>query len=68
MLLDLIVKKLIANPKFLPTDIFYDSVFMSFEHVGASTKAIMIFVLISVAYIIFAVGGSMLLQQKRDVK
>ena len=68
MLLDLLVKKIVANPKFLPTDIFYDSVYINFNHAGASTKAIMIFVLISVAYIVLTVGGSMILQQRRDVK
>ncbi len=67
MLLDMLVKKFISNPKVLPTDIFYDSVYFSFNHESAGAKAIMIFALISVVYIIVTVGGSMILQQRRDV-
>jgi len=68
MLLDMAVKKIFSSPKVLPTDIFYDSVFMNFSHADASTKAILIFAGISVAYIALSLFGSMMLQQKRDVK
>lgn len=68
MLLDMAVKKIFSSPKVLPTDIFYDSVFMNFSHADASSKAILIFAGISVAYIALSLFGSMLLQQKRDVK
>ena len=68
MLLDMLVKKFISNPKILPTDVLYDSVFMSFDHAGAATKGILIFVGISLVYIVLAIGGSMMLQQRRDVK
>ncbi len=67
-LLDMAVKKIFSSPKVLPTEIFYDSVYMNFAHTDANTKAILIFVGISVAYIALSLFGSMMLQQKRDVK
>ena len=67
-LLNMLVKKIISNPKVLPTDIFYDSVYFGFNHESAGAKAIMIFALISVVYIVLTVGGSMILQQRRDVQ
>ena len=68
MVMDMAVKKIFSNPKVLPTDIFYDSVFINFDHAEAGTKAIMIFAGISVVYIVLSLFGSMMLQQKRDVK
>ena len=68
MLMDMLVKRIFSSPKVLPTDIFYDSVFMNFSHSDASTKAIMIFAGISVVYIVLSLLGSMVLQQRRDVK
>ncbi len=68
MLMDLLVKKVVSDPKVLPSDFFYDSVFIKLDLESLTTKAVIIFVATSVIYIAVTLGGSMLLQQKRDVK
>jgi len=67
-LLDLLTKKFISNPRFLPSDFFFDNAYMTFDHAGAGTKAILGFVAICAVYAIVSMGASMLLQQRRDVK
>ena len=66
-LLDLLVKKIFTSPKVLPTDFFLDSQVMNFN-MESGTKACIILCVLCLAYTVAAVGGSMLLQQKRDVK
>ncbi|MBO4928081.1 MAG: hypothetical protein J5379_07530 [Clostridiales bacterium] len=66
-LMDLLVKKLISNPAVLPTDFFLDSQVMNFDF-SSGTKACVILCVLCAGYIVAALGGSMLLQQKRDVK
>ncbi|MBR5426597.1 MAG: hypothetical protein K6E26_01680 [Clostridiales bacterium] len=68
LILDLLVKKIVSDPKVLPTDFFYDAVFINFNLEDLAVKTTMIFVVTSVIYIVLALGGSMMLQQRRDVK
>lgn len=67
-LLDLLVKKVFTNPAFLPSDFFFDNAYMTLNHRDAGMKTCLIFVAICLVYLVLSVGGSMLLQQKRDVK
>ena len=66
-LLDLLVKKIAGSPKFLPTDIFLDAKFLNFDMRSGMT-ACLVLAAVCVGYLVFSVGGSMLLTQKRDVK
>ncbi|MBO4474092.1 MAG: hypothetical protein IK020_02910 [Clostridiales bacterium] len=68
MLLDLLTKKFISNPRFVPSDFCLDNVVMSFKHASAGTKTILGFVALCLVYLVLTIGGSMLLQQRRDVK
>ena len=67
-LLDFAVKKIFTSPKILPTDLLFDSAYINFDATSATTKACLILAGLSLAYIVLSVGGSALLQQKRDVK
>lgn len=66
-LLDLLVKKVAGSPKLLPTDLFLDAKFLNFN-MDSGMTACLILAAVCVGYLVFSVGGSMLLTQKRDVK
>lgn len=67
-LLDLAVNKIFSNPAYVPSDFFFDNAYMTFDASGAGMKACVVFVAICLVYLVLSVGGSMLLQQKRDVR
>ena len=66
-LLDMLIKKIISSPKYLPSDFLFDSKFLNFDMTSGKNAVIFLAVL-CVVYIALSVGGSMLLQQRRDVK
>lgn len=66
-LADLGIKKLIHNPKFLPSDVLFDGVFRSLE-MDAGAKSLLRVVAVAAVYIVVLLGACMFMQQRRDVK
>lgn len=69
-LLDSLAGKIFNNPAHLPSDFFYDTAFFytNLNTAEITRKGIVFFLVLSAAYLVLSLGGSMLLQQKRDIK
>ena len=66
-LLDLGANKLFNNPKLLPSDFFLEGAFSAVSN-EASNGTLIRVVVTAAVYIVVALGLSMFIQQKRDVR
>lgn len=66
-LLDFLFNKVFGSTDYVPSDFLFDSKFLNFD-MDAGRNAIIFLGVLCLVYTVLTVGGSMLLQQRRDVK
>lgn len=67
-LLDKVADKIFSSPAHVPSDFFLDSAFMYLDLNSVAVKGCTFFLILCAAYIVLSLGGSVLLQQKRDIR